>query len=320
MTDIIDKTLSLDVNADAINDEFAALALFVASKGAASGLCELDADSKIPANRLPPLAINDTFTAASQVAMLALTAQRGDVALRSDTNSVFILFGDDPSDIDDWAEWLYPTSLYVLQTEVTATPTASKVPRATAGGKLDGWITDAASGAKGLIQLTGQLGGTAASPTVVGIQETGGPTGLTLGAVTDYQLLRRSGTNLVGVDPIRAITFTFDNAPSAIVAGTIAAVYVPYACTILEWTIGSVDGTSGSIVIDLWVDSHANFPPTVADTITASAKPTVSTATTGQSSTLTGWTTSVTAGRWIFAKVDSCTSIKTAVLALKVRI
>ena len=33
--------------------------------------------------------------------------------------------------------------------------------------------------------------------------------------------------------------------------------------------------TSGSIVIDVWKDTYANFPPIVADTITASAKPTL---------------------------------------------
>ena len=54
--------------------------------------------------------------------------------------------------------------------------------------------------------------------------------------------------------------------------------------------------TSGSIVIDVWKDTYANFPPTVADTITASAKPTLSSATKSDDTTLTGWTTAVTAG------------------------
>ena len=71
------------------------------------------------------------------------------------------------------------------------------------------------------------------------------------------------------------LTFTFDNGSSAISANAIASMYIPFACTIEEWTIGSIDNTSGSIVFDIWVDSQANFPPTVADTITASAKPTI---------------------------------------------
>jgi len=52
----------------------------------------------------------------------------------------------------------------------------------------------------------------------------------------------------------------------------------------------------GDAVIDLWKDTYANFPPTSADTITASARPTLSSAVKGQSSTLTGWTTAVAAG------------------------
>ncbi len=46
--------------------------------------------------------------------------------------------------------------------------------------------------------LAGQIGGTAASPDIRGLRETGGPTMLTLGAVPDGQYLKRSGANVVG--------------------------------------------------------------------------------------------------------------------------
>lgn len=46
--------------------------------------------------------------------------------------------------------------------------------------------------------LAGQFGGTAASPDVRGIRETGGPTLLTLAAITDGQYVKRSGATLVG--------------------------------------------------------------------------------------------------------------------------
>ena len=52
---------------------------------------------------LPPLAITDTFVVASEAAMLALTAQRGDVAIRTDINQTFILTADDPSILGNWA-------------------------------------------------------------------------------------------------------------------------------------------------------------------------------------------------------------------------
>jgi hypothetical protein len=52
---------------------------------------------------LPPLAITDTFIVNSQAAMLALVAQRGDVAIRTDINQSFILAADDPAVLANWA-------------------------------------------------------------------------------------------------------------------------------------------------------------------------------------------------------------------------
>ena len=103
-----------------------------------------------------------------------------------------------------------------------------------------------------------------------------------------------------------------DGGGSAITTGVKGEIQIPYACTITEWTI--LLDQSGSIVIDIWKDTYANYPPTVADTITASAKPTVTTATKNTSTTLTGWTTSVTAGDTIRFNVDSITTATRATL------
>lgn len=62
----------------------------------------------IPTAQLPPLAINDTFTVATQAAMLALTAQRGDLAIRTDVGKVFVLATDSPATLADWKEILAP--------------------------------------------------------------------------------------------------------------------------------------------------------------------------------------------------------------------
>lgn len=56
--------------------------------------------------QMPPIAINDTFVVASQAAMLALTAQRGDIAVRTDTSKTYILATDSPSTLADWKEML----------------------------------------------------------------------------------------------------------------------------------------------------------------------------------------------------------------------
>lgn len=60
-------------------------------------------------------------------------------------------------------------------------------------------LPGAASGARGIVKLAGQLGGTADLPDVRGIRETGGPTLLTLGVVPDGCLFKRSGSTVIGV-------------------------------------------------------------------------------------------------------------------------
>jgi len=68
-----------------------------------SGL-SADLVGTIPTALLPSLAITDVFPAASQAAMLALTAQRGDVAIRTDVPKAFILASDSPTTLADWKE------------------------------------------------------------------------------------------------------------------------------------------------------------------------------------------------------------------------
>lgn len=63
-----------------------------------------DLTGTIPTALLPPLSITDVFPVASQAAMLALTAQRGDVAIRTDVPKAFILSSDSPTTLADWIE------------------------------------------------------------------------------------------------------------------------------------------------------------------------------------------------------------------------
>ena len=77
-------------------------------KGAASGVAPLDSSSKIPSSYLPAIAISDTFVIASQSAQLALTAQVGDVAVRTDLSKSFILVAEPASTLANWQELLTP--------------------------------------------------------------------------------------------------------------------------------------------------------------------------------------------------------------------
>ena len=83
----------------------------VAHKNAANGYAGLDANSKIYANQLPSIAITDTFVINTQAAMLALTAQTGDVAVRSDLRKSYILSTDDPTTLANWKELQTPTDV-----------------------------------------------------------------------------------------------------------------------------------------------------------------------------------------------------------------
>ena len=92
---------------------------------------------------------------------------------------------------------------------------------------------------------------------------------------------------------------------------------VPFACTITSWEM--VADVSGSVVIDIWKDTYANYPPVdVTDSITGSAKPTLTAAIKAQSSTLTGWTTAIASGDYLEVEVESVTTIGSVTLTLNV--
>lgn len=127
-----------------------------------------------------------------------------------------------------------------------------------------------------------------------------------------------SGATVTGVVGVRPITIGFDGGGSTLVVGATRYVYVPYACTISAVVVDAQNET-GSIVLDLWVDVIANFPPTVADTITASAKPTLSAAKVSRDATLTGWSKSVAAGSYIACRIESVTGLTKVQLTLEVQ-
>ena len=77
-------------------------------KGVAGGIASLDVGGKVPISQIPASAITETFVVASEAAMLALTAQRGDVAVRTDNHTSYILQADPASTLANWVELLSP--------------------------------------------------------------------------------------------------------------------------------------------------------------------------------------------------------------------
>ena len=93
----IGETLALWANATA--PQF----ILQAEKNQPNGVAALNASGKIDDSVLPPLAIWETFVVSSEAQMLALTAQTGDRAIRTDESKTYIkLNNTNPSSLSDW--------------------------------------------------------------------------------------------------------------------------------------------------------------------------------------------------------------------------
>jgi purine nucleosidase len=131
--------------------------------------------------------------------------------------------------------------------------------------------------------------------------------------------IKESGTSNTGWVPMvsgsvtlppRVVSFVF-NTPTT---GQKFRVYIKKGFTIGQAVISS--DVAGSCVLDVWRDTYANGWPTVADTITASAKPTLSSADQNKDSTLTGWTKTIPDDSWLAVNVDSASTVGQVTLTI----
>lgn len=81
-----------------------------AEMGVASGVATLDSSGLVPTSQIPPLYVNKVYVVSSQAAMLALSANVGDIAVRTDINKTFILESHPASTLSNWIELLFPLS------------------------------------------------------------------------------------------------------------------------------------------------------------------------------------------------------------------
>jgi hypothetical protein len=112
------------------------------------------------------------------------------------------------------------------------------------------------------------------------------------------------------------IQFIIDGGGAAITTGQKGHIEVPFNCVVKGWTIFS--NASGSIVVDIWKDTYANFPPTNADTITGSQKPTLSSAVKNQNTDPNTWTAALNKGDILAFNVDSATTVQRVTIVLQV--
>lgn len=115
---------------------------------------------------------------------------------------------------------------------------------------------------------------------------------------------------------VGTVGITIDGGGSAITTGIKGYVECPFAGTVVSATL--VADQSGSIVIDVWKDTYANFPPDNSDSITSATPPTLSAAQKSQDTTLSSWVTSVAAGDIFGFNVDSATTVTRVTLTLKI--
>ncbi len=125
---------------------------------------------------------------------------------------------------------------------------------------------------------------------------------------TSGQLLRsNAGSAPTWASQSTAASIVIDGNGAPFSTGVKAYLQIPFNATITSATL--LAGSTGSVVVDIWKDTYANFPPTVADSICSAAKPTITSGDKYTDSTLTGWTTTVNANDILAFNVDSVTNL-----------
>lgn len=170
------------------------------------------------------------------------------------------------------------------------------------GGDLTGNLPNPTLAAAGP-GATGPIGSTTTVP-VITIDAKGRVTALTSATIA---------AGITANQKIGEIAAVFDGGGSVLTVGAKVRVRVAYACTITASTV-LVD-QSGSIAIEVRKCTYAQYDagathPVTADKISATAPPTVTSATKAQDTTLTGWTTAVSAGdivEFVISSVTTCT-------------
>lgn len=102
--------------------------LLASAKGANNGVAGLDGSGVLSASQIPPSTIQRPYLVADQAAMLALSANLGDVAIRTDTNETYMLGIAGASTLANWFKLRSPTPNYPVLSVNGATGTVVLTP------------------------------------------------------------------------------------------------------------------------------------------------------------------------------------------------
>jgi hypothetical protein len=157
-----------------------AVAIPLTQKAAPSGVASLDGAGLLPTSQLPPLALTDPYVVVSEAAQLALSAHKGDFAIRTDIGKTFVQNGGKAGTMADWTEIVTPgdvtsvnghtgtVSLTHADVGADATGAAASAQSAAEAASIPESQLDAVSGAAklGTDKTVGGPGGSALSASV----------------------------------------------------------------------------------------------------------------------------------------------------------
>lgn len=110
------------------------------------------------------------------------------------------------------------------------------------------------------------------------------------------------------VNPYFEIPVTIGSRLGVPLTGVVGSVRIPHRMKITGWTM--LADVVGSVVLDIWKSTYATYPPTAANTISASNKPTLSSVQKNINSTLSGWSLVLEAGDILYLNINSVSTIK----------
>lgn len=122
-----------------------------------------------------------------------------------------------------------------------------------------------------------------------------------------------------GISNLRqeTVSFTIGGGGSAITAGLKGVgLQMGYNAVIRKVTVFA--DVSGSVSIDIWKDTPANYPPTVVDTIVGGNPATIVSALSNSDVNLTGWNTDLNCDDILLYNVNSATDITFLTITLHV--
>lgn len=145
-----------------------------------------------------------------------------------------------------------------------------------------------------------------------------GLTASPLAVRVDNTTIQINGANdlevIAAASPVRVIGITVDGGGAAITPGLKGYAQCPSSGTISSWTV--LADQVGDVEFDVFVDPLASFPPTTS--VVAAAPPELVAADSDTDSTLTGWSTAVTAGDVFGFEVISAATLERVTLQIEV--